>query len=238
MQGGKMIKFSINGKELEVEPGTTIIRAAEKAGIAIPRFCWHPALSIAGNCRMCLVKIEKNPKLQISCNTTAAEGMVVSTDTEEVKEAVRGVLEFILINHPLDCPICDQAGECWLQNYYMDNDLDYYGLLYRMKQKTRYNVGLAERRGVHIRHGELADLPLLYRMYAATSVRDHFVIRDEGYYQDAWGAFIAAGLAQALIAEVGGEPVAGLIVYRFADKAWYLYGMSTDRHRVNSGLNT
>jgi len=136
-----MIKFSINGKELEVEPGTTIMRAAEKIGIEIPRFCWHPALSIAGNCRMCLVKIEKNPKLQPACNTTAAEGMLVSTDTEEVREAVRGVLEFILINHPLDCPICDQAGECWLQNYYME-----YGL---------YKSKFAERK---VKKGKVMDI--------------------------------------------------------------------------------
>jgi len=100
-----------------------------------------------------------------------------------------------------------------------------------MKQKTRYNVRLAERRGVRIREGSLEDIPLLYRMYAATSLRDRFVIREEGYYRDAWGAFVTAGLAQPLVAEVGGEPVAALIVYRFADRAWYLYGMSTERHR-------
>jgi len=104
-------------------------------------------------------------------------------------------------------------------------------ILAGMKQKTRYNVRLAERRGVHVREGGPEDVSLLYRMYAATSVRDGFVIRDEGYYKDAWGAFMAAGLAQPLIAEVGMSPVAALVIYRFADRAWFLFGMSTERHR-------
>lgn len=115
----KKVKLTIDGRQIEVESGTTVLQAAERLGIEIPHFCWHPYLSIAGNCRMCLVKIEKIPKLQISCNTAATDGMVVFTDTQEVRDAVRGVLEFILINHPLDCPVCDQAGECGLQDYYM-----------------------------------------------------------------------------------------------------------------------
>ncbi|MBI2351483.1 MAG: (2Fe-2S)-binding protein, partial [Deltaproteobacteria bacterium] len=114
-----MPTLKINGKEITVEPGTTIMQAADTLGIHIPRFCYHKELTVAGNCRMCLVEIEKNPKLQISCNTAATDGMVVRTDTPQVREAVRGVLELILINHPIDCPVCDQAGECWLQNYYM-----------------------------------------------------------------------------------------------------------------------
>ncbi|HEX9880505.1 MAG TPA: molybdopterin-dependent oxidoreductase, partial [Candidatus Binatia bacterium] len=92
--------------------------------ISIPHYCYHPKLSIAGNCRMCLVEVEKIPKLQIACNTLVQEGMVVKTQSPQVLAARRGVLEFLLINHPLDCPICDQAGECWLQNYYMDYSLE------------------------------------------------------------------------------------------------------------------
>jgi NADH-quinone oxidoreductase subunit G len=115
-----MPKLTIDGKEVEVEPGTTVIRAAEKAGIFIPRYCWHPGLTIAGNCRMCLVEIEKMPKLVISCSTQIAEGMVVRTTSPKVKEAQDAVLEFLLINHPLDCPICDQAGECKLQEFAYD----------------------------------------------------------------------------------------------------------------------
>ena len=104
-------------------------------------------------------------------------------------------------------------------------------LLARMKQKTRYNLRLAERKGVTVRPGTAADLDLLYRLYAETSVRDGFVIRGREYYEDAWGRFIAASLAQPLVAEVEGEAVSALVVYRFGRTAWYLYGMSRDLHR-------
>jgi peptidoglycan pentaglycine glycine transferase (the first glycine) len=104
-------------------------------------------------------------------------------------------------------------------------------LLAEMKQKTRYNVRLAERHGVRVRTAGLDDLPLLYRMYAETSVRDGFVIRAPDYYYDVWGRFMRAGLAQPLLAQVDGEPVAALILYRFGSRAWYLYGMSRELHR-------
>ncbi|NDG27228.1 MAG: NADH dehydrogenase subunit, partial [Proteobacteria bacterium] len=114
----KKVKLTINGKEVEVAPGTTVFNAAAEADIFIPHYCYHPDLSVAGVCRMCMVDIEKNPRLQISCNTPVSEGMVVRTDTEKVKETVKNVLELHLINHPLDCPICDKAGECKLQDFY------------------------------------------------------------------------------------------------------------------------
>jgi NADH-quinone oxidoreductase subunit G len=117
-----MPTVEIDGRTVEVEDGKTVIQAAEQAGIEIPHYCWHPGLSIAGNCRMCLVEIEKMPKLQIACNTRATDGMVVRTTSEKTKVAQKAVLEFLLINHPIDCPVCDQAGECKLQEYYMDYD--------------------------------------------------------------------------------------------------------------------
>jgi peptidoglycan pentaglycine glycine transferase (the first glycine) len=104
-------------------------------------------------------------------------------------------------------------------------------LLAGMKQKTRYNIRLAERKGVQVRAGTQADLDLLYRMYAETSIRDGFVIRHEGYYRDLWGTFMANGAAEPLIAEVEGEPTAAVIIFRFAKRAWYLYGMSRPIHR-------
>jgi NADH-quinone oxidoreductase subunit G len=113
------VTLTINGQSVSVPAGTTIIQAAQKLGVHVPHFCWHPGLSIAGVCRFCMVKIEGNPKLQIACNTPVGEGMKVDTVNEEVKDAHKWALEFHLINHPLDCPICDQAGECELQNYYM-----------------------------------------------------------------------------------------------------------------------
>ena len=111
-----MAKLTIDGKELEVEDGLTVIQACEKAGVEIPRFCYHEKLSIAGNCRMCLVEMERAPKLIASCAMPVSEGMVIKTDTEKVKNAREGVMELLLINHPLDCPICDQGGECDLQD--------------------------------------------------------------------------------------------------------------------------
>jgi NADH-quinone oxidoreductase subunit G len=112
-----MPKFTLDGKEIEFTQGQTIIEAAKQHGIDIPHFCWHPSLSVSGNCRMCLVEVEKMPKLVIACSTIAAEGMVVYSQSQKTIEARNAVMEFFLINHPLDCPICDEAGECKLQDY-------------------------------------------------------------------------------------------------------------------------
>ena len=111
-----MPKVKIDGIDVEVESGTTVLQACEIAGKEIPRFCYHERLSIAGNCRMCLVEMEKSPKPVASCAMPVAEGQVIYTNTEMVKKAREGVMEFLLINHPLDCPICDQGGECDLQD--------------------------------------------------------------------------------------------------------------------------
>jgi len=119
-----MPKIKINGRELEVAEGITILEAALSNGIYIPHFCYHPHLPISGNCRMCLVDVKPGPpKLSISCATTVAEGMEIETENEKVRAARAAVMEFILKNHPLDCPICDQAGECVLHEYYMKYDL-------------------------------------------------------------------------------------------------------------------
>ena len=117
-----MPKLTIDGKEIEVADGLNLIQAAEHIGVEIPHYCYHPALTIVGNCRMCLVEVEKAPKLQIACNTRVTEGMVVHTQSARTKAAQKAVLEFLLINHPIDCPVCDQAGECKLQDYYMEYD--------------------------------------------------------------------------------------------------------------------
>ncbi len=111
-----MVQIEIDGKALEVEYGSTIIDAADKIGIAIPRFCYHKKLSVAANCRMCLVQVEKFNKPLPACATPVADGMKISTRSKEAIEAQQSVMEFLLINHPLDCPICDQGGECDLQD--------------------------------------------------------------------------------------------------------------------------
>lgn len=119
-----MVKLTIDGIEIEVESGLTVLQACEEAGIEIPRFCYHERLSIAGNCRMCLVEMERAPKPIASCAMPVGDGMVIRTNTESVKKARNGVMEFLLINHPLDCPICDQGGECDLQDQAMAYGFD------------------------------------------------------------------------------------------------------------------
>ena len=123
-----MLKVKVNDIDLEVEEGLTVLQACEQAGAEIPRFCYHEKLSIAGNCRMCLVEIEKSPKPVASCAMPVTNGMNIKTNTEFVEKARKGVMEFLLANHPLDCPVCDQGGECDLQDQSM-----FYGV-----DKSRY----------------------------------------------------------------------------------------------------
>ncbi|MGZ3770776.1 MAG: 2Fe-2S iron-sulfur cluster-binding protein [Bdellovibrio sp.] len=115
-----MPKCTINGKEVEVKEGTSIIEAMQQSQERIAHYCWHPGLSVAGVCRLCMVEIEGNPRVQIACNTMVTEGMKINNTSDKVKDAVKWGLDFHLINHPLDCPICDQAGECGLQDQYME----------------------------------------------------------------------------------------------------------------------
>lgn len=137
-----MPKFTLNNQEIEAKPGQTIIQAAGDHGVEIPHYCYHPDLPIDGNCRMCLVDVEKMPKLTPACTTMVNEGMVVRSDNARVKEAVRGVLEFLLINHPVDCPVCDQAGECRLQDYYMVYGLHTSEIPLGMKVRKRKVIDL------------------------------------------------------------------------------------------------
>ena len=117
-----MPTLTIDGREITVEPGTRIIEAADRLGIDIPRFCYHPGLPVAGNCRMCLVDTNKSPKPVAACWDPCQDGHVVTTNSPRVLEARRAVLEYILLHHPVDCPICDQAGECDLQDLYFAHD--------------------------------------------------------------------------------------------------------------------
>jgi NADH-quinone oxidoreductase subunit G len=118
-----MPKITLDGKELEVPAGMNLIEAAKLGGVEIPYYCYHPSLSIVAQCRMCLVEVKGQHKLVPGCQTKVADGMVVNTQNQKVKTAQAAVLEFFFVNHPVDCPICDQAGECKLQDYYMKYDL-------------------------------------------------------------------------------------------------------------------
>ncbi len=111
-----MLNLEVDGKPVAVASGSTVMDAAHKLGLYVPHFCWHKRLTIAANCRMCLVQVEKAPKPLPACQTPASEGMKVWTHSDAAITAQKGVMEFLLINHPLDCPICDQGGECQLQD--------------------------------------------------------------------------------------------------------------------------
>jgi len=144
-----MVKIRIDDRELEVQAGTTIFKAALEAGIPIPHFCYHPAFAPEGTCRMCLVEIEGVPKLELACSTQVREGMNISTQSDRVREGRTGVLEFLLAEHPLDCPICDQAGDCKLQDYYEEYGL-YESRFSEIKDKHEKKVDL----GKHLIHDQ------------------------------------------------------------------------------------
>src|SRR5215211_6349250 len=129
------VNLTIEGRQISVPAGTSILEAAKAAGVLIPHYCYHPGLPVAGVCRMCLVEVEKMPKLAPACATAAADGQVIHVHSEKARDARQGVLEFLLINHPLDCPICDQAGECELQDYtFMEGRADS-----RYQEPKRFN---------------------------------------------------------------------------------------------------
>ena len=142
-----MAKLTIDGKEIEVPDGTSLFDAcAEARGEALPHFCYHPDLSVAGVCRLCQVEVEGMPKLTIACNTGVRDGMVVHTRNDRVRRAAQQILEMHLVNHPVDCPICDQAGECGLQDQYMT-----YGLYdSKVEQDDKVNKAKAEVIGPHV----------------------------------------------------------------------------------------
>jgi len=130
-----LVNLTIDGAPVSVPKGTLVIEAAKQVGILVPHYCYHPGLPVAGVCRMCLVEIEKAPKLQIACATPVTDGMVVHTQSRQARDGRMGVLELLLINHPLDCPICDQAGECELQDFTFQEG----------RPATRYSPAYAKR---------------------------------------------------------------------------------------------
>ena len=139
-----MAKVKINDTEIEVPNGINMIEAAKLAGEEIPHYCYHPHLSIAGNCRMCLVETTtpRGPVLEIACNMQARDGLAIRTDSAQVKHMRKSVMEFLLVNHPLDCPICDQSGECRLQDYYMEHgQYDSRGLDPKVGKNKRQDIG-------------------------------------------------------------------------------------------------
>ena len=138
-----MPKVTINGQVYEAEKGRTIIQVADEVGVEIPRYCYHPDIGIEGSCRMCLVEVKGAPKLLPACANPVADNMEIRTDTERVHQAVRYAMEFLLLHHPIDCPVCDQSGECWLQDYYMAHagHDSRYPLGQKTRRKKAFNLG-------------------------------------------------------------------------------------------------
>jgi NADH-quinone oxidoreductase subunit G len=138
-----MPKVTINGQVYEAEKGRTIIQVADDVGVEIPRYCYHPDIGIEGSCRMCLVEVKGFPKLVPACATPIADKMELRTDTERIHQAVRYAMEFLLLHHPIDCPVCDQSGECWLQDYYMAHagHDSRYPLGQKTRRKKAFNLG-------------------------------------------------------------------------------------------------
>ncbi len=215
-----MPKLTIDGIEFEAEAGSSVLQACEALGIEIPRFCYHERLSVAGNCRMCLVEMERSPKPVASCAMPVAEGMVIHTNTETVKKARNGVMEFLLINHPLDCPICDQGGECDLQDQAMA-----YG-----KDSSRYHE---HKRAVKDKYmGPLVKTIMTRCIHCTRCVRfatEIAGVPELGLLGRGEGAEISTYLEKALASELSGNvidlcPVGALTSkpYAFHARSWEL----------------
>ncbi|MDH3228353.1 MAG: NADH-quinone oxidoreductase subunit NuoG [Alphaproteobacteria bacterium] len=215
-----MPKLTIDGTEVEIEAGTSVLQACESIGIEIPRFCYHERLSVAGNCRMCLVEMERSPKPIASCAMPVADGMVIHTNTETVRRARQGVMEFLLINHPLDCPICDQGGECDLQDQAMAYGSD----------SSRYQENKRAVRDKHM--GPLIKTIMTRCIHCTRCIRfatEVAGVQDLGLLGRGEGAEITTYLEKALASELSGNvidlcPVGALTSkpYAFHARPWEL----------------
>ena len=212
--------ITINHKEIAFENGMTVMQACELAGIEIPRFCYHDKLSIAGNCRMCLVEMEKSPKPIASCAMPASEGMKILTNTKNVENARKGVMEFLLINHPLDCPICDQGGECDLQDQALHYGFD----------KSRYDENKRAVKNKHL--GPLVNTIMTRCIHCTRCVRfstEVAGVDDLGLLGRGESAEITTYLEKTIKSELSGNlidlcPVGALTSkpYAFKARPWEL----------------
>ena len=230
-----MPTITIDNKKVEFENGMTVMQACELAGAEIPRFCYHEKLSIAGNCRMCLVEMEKGPPKPVaSCAMPAGDGMVIKTDSDMVKKARKGVMEFLLINHPLDCPICDQGGECDLQDQALHYGFD----------KSRYEEN---KRAVKNKHmGPLVSTIMTRCIHCTRCVRfstEVAGVDDLGLLGRGENAEITTYLEKTIDSELSGNvidlcPVGALTSkpYSFKSRPWEL--TKTETFDVFDGIGS
>ena len=231
-----MPKLSIDGREVSVPDGTTVIQAAEKLGIYVPRYCYHPALSIAGNCRICLVDVEKSPKLQIACNTPVTEGMVVHTKNGKAEDGRRTVLEFLLANHPLDCPVCDQSGECDLQNFYLNFGL--YDPRFR-EQKVKKHKAVTLGPHVMLDQERCILCSRCVRFTDEITKTGEFGIFNRGYHAEL-GIYPGNELNNRYSANVVDICPVGALTerdFRFKARVWYLSSAPTVCNGCSQGCN-
>ncbi len=240
-----MPSITINDVTIEVPDGTNVIQAAEMSGQEIAHYCYHPGLSVAGNCRMCLVEIKALsskqpnglPKLQIGCNTIVQDGMVIESENEKVRDARRGVLEFLLINHPIDCPICDQAGECKLQEYYID-----YGghdSRFELKSKTEKHKAVAIGPGVMLDQERCILCTRCVRFLEEVTETHELTIHERGDHSElslAHGKSVDNPYA-ANIVDIC--PVGALTSreFRFEARVWYLQSTPSVCTGCSTGCN-
>jgi NADH-quinone oxidoreductase subunit G len=231
-----MPNLSIDGRDVTVSDGATVIQAAEKLGIFIPRYCYHPGLSIAGNCRICLVEVEKLPKLQIACNTPVAEGMVVHTNSANAESGRRAVLEFLLANHPLDCPVCDQSGECDLQNFYLNFGL--YSPRFR-EQKVKKHKAVPVGRHVMLDQERCILCSRCVRFTDEITKTGEFGIFNRGDHAEL-GIYPGHEVNNRYSANVVDICPVGALTerdFRFKARVWYLFSAPTVCNGCSQGCN-
>ena len=231
-----MPKLTIDGREITVPDGTTVIQAAEKLGIFVPRYCYHPALSIAGNCRICLVDVEKVPKLQIACNTPVSEGMIVHTKNKKSEDGRQAVLEFLLANHPLDCPVCDQSGECDLQNFYLNFGL--YDPRFR-EQKVKKHKAVALGPHVVLDQERCILCSRCVRFTDEITKTGEFGIFNRGDHAEL-GIYPGSELNNSYSANVVDICPVGALTerdFRFKARVWYLSSAPTVCNGCSQGCN-
>ena len=231
-----MPKLTIDDREISVPDGTTVIQAAEKLGIFVPRYCYHPALSIAGNCRICLVDVEKVPKLQIACNTPVSEGMIVHTKNKKSEDGRQAVLEFLLANHPLDCPVCDQSGECDLQNFYLNFGL--YDPRFR-EQKVKKHKAVALGPHVVLDQERCILCSRCVRFTDEITKTGEFGIFNRGDHAEL-GIYPGSELNNSYSANVVDICPVGALTerdFRFKARVWYLSSAPTVCNGCSQGCN-
>jgi NADH-quinone oxidoreductase subunit G len=230
-----MPTFKIDEKEITVPQGTTVLQAALANGIEIPHYCYHPALRIVGSCRMCLVEIENSPKLMLSCATEAKDGMVVHTQTEQVKDARRSMLEFFLINHPLDCPICDKAGECFLQDYTFRYGTSHSRMVEDKRVRPTKDLG----GNILLYRNRCVMCTRCIRFYEDVVGEPHLFVEHRGYHSDI-SVFPGQGLTHPMTGNIVEICPVGCLIdkdFLFNARVWNLQRRKSICTGCSSGCN-